>query len=94
MHDAAGVRLACDPKWEAQNFRLGPSGVRDAIAKLQCPITVFAGTENSTTGAEILSLIRQTHPAARTEVVEGATHFLPMERPDLVRQAIHEAVSR
>jgi len=92
--DAEGVRLACDPRWEAQNFRLGPSGVRDAIAKLQCPVIVFAGTENSTTGPEILALIRETHPAAHIEVIEGATHFLPMERPDLVRQAIREAISR
>jgi pimeloyl-ACP methyl ester carboxylesterase len=90
--DPEGVRLACDPRWEAQNFRLGPHGVMDAIARLQCPIAVYAGTENSTTGDEVLALIRERHPSAHIEVIEGATHFLPMERPDLVRVGIQAAV--
>jgi pimeloyl-ACP methyl ester carboxylesterase len=89
-----GVRLACDPKWEAQNFRLGPHGVRQAIMRLQCPITVLAGTENSTTGSEVLDLIKAHNPAARTEIVPGASHFLPMERPELVRGAIRAALGR
>lgn len=92
--DPDGVRLACDPRWEAQNFRLGPHGVADAIAAIRCPITVLAATEASTTGDETLARIRQLHPSARIETVEGATHFLPMERPDLVREAIRAAISQ
>lgn len=92
--DPEGVRLTSDPKWEAQNFRLGPSGITDAIGKIKCPIAVFTGTVESTTGDEVLALIRTHHPAAHIEVVEGATHFLPMEHPDLVRRAIRAALSR
>ncbi|BCW90591.1 2-(acetamidomethylene)succinate hydrolase [Alphaproteobacteria bacterium SO-S41] len=90
--DPDGVRLACDPQWEAQNYRLGPSGIFEAVPTLRCPIAVFAGTVESTTGDEFLSLVRAHHPAARLETIEGATHFLPMEHPDLVRTAIRTAL--
>jgi pimeloyl-ACP methyl ester carboxylesterase len=92
--DPDGVRLACDPAWEAQNYRLGPSGVEDAIARVKCPIAVFTGTVASTTGDEVLALVRAHHPDAHIQIVDGATHFLPMEHPDLVRGAIRAAISR
>lgn len=90
--DPEGVRLACDPLWETQNYRLGPAGVDAAVPRVTCPIAVFAGTEDSTTGPAFLDLVRAHHPAARTEIVQGATHFLPMEHPDLVRKAIRDVL--
>lgn len=92
--DPEGWRLACAPDWEAQNFRLGPPNLRPAIDALECPIALFHAAEGSTTGAPLLDHIRARHPDARIELVPGTTHFLPMERPDLVRAALLEAVSR
>lgn len=92
--DPEGWRLSCAPEWEAQNFKLGPPGLRTAIDALKCPITLFHAEEGSTTGEPLLAYIRARHPTARIERVPGTTHFLPMERPDLVRAALIEAVSR
>lgn len=92
--DPEGVRLACDPAWEAQNYRLGPLGIPAAVPKVRCPIAVFSGTAESTTGEEFLDLVRAHHPNAHLEIIDGASHFLPMEHPDLVRRAIRAALSR
>lgn len=91
--DPEGVRLACDPLWEAANFIMGPAGVLEAIDAVRCPIAVFTAGEGSTTGAEALERLRDRRPDSRIERVAGTTHFLPMERPDLVRAAIREALS-
>ena len=91
--DPEGVRLACDPMWEAANFRMGPAGVQEAVDAVRCPIAVFTAAEGSTTGAPALARLRDRRPDARIDRVPGTTHFLPMERPDLVRAAIREALS-
>ena len=91
--DPEGVRLACDPLWEAQNFSLGPSGVREAIDTVTCPITLLYAGEGSTSRPDILAHLRARHPAARVEQIEGTTHFLPMERPELVRAEIRRALA-
>ena len=91
--DPEGVRLACDPMWEVANFRMGPAGVQEAVDAVRCPIAVFTAAEGSTTGAPALARLRDRRPDARIERVPGTTHFLPMERPDLVRAAIREALS-
>jgi pimeloyl-ACP methyl ester carboxylesterase len=92
--DPEGWRLACAPEWEAQNFRLGPPDLFAAIDALQCPITLLHADEGSTTSDQLRDYIRTRHPSARIERIAGTTHFLPMERPDLVRSALREAISR
>lgn len=92
--DAEGLRLACAPEWEAQNFRLGPPDLFAAIDAVRCAITLLHADEGSTSSGEMLDHIRARHPAAHIERVPGTTHFLPMERPDLVRAALRAAVSR
>ncbi len=92
--DAEGWRLACAPEWEAQNFRLGPPDLLPAIDALECPITILHADEGSTAGQPLLARIKARHPGAHIERVPGTTHFLPMERPDLVRAALTEAISR
>jgi pimeloyl-ACP methyl ester carboxylesterase len=91
--DPEGVRLACTPAWEAQNFRLGPAGVLEAIEALTCPVTILTAAEGSTTGAGALARLRDLRPDARIEQVPGTTHFLPMERPDLVQAALRAAAT-
>lgn len=90
--DPEGVRLTCDPAWEAANFRLGPPPLNDAISAIRCPLTIFQGTEASTTGEPFLERVRAARPDAKITRIEGATHFLPMEQPDLVRASLLEAL--
>jgi pimeloyl-ACP methyl ester carboxylesterase len=79
------VRLACAPAWEAATFRATAYNVARLARKISCPLTVIYGTINSTCrdrGAAELSL---GHPGTRIVKIDGASHFLPMEKPELVR---------
>jgi pimeloyl-ACP methyl ester carboxylesterase len=46
----------------------------------------------STTPPSVADAIRVQRPSARVAVVDGATHALPMERPDRARAAIETAL--
>jgi pimeloyl-ACP methyl ester carboxylesterase len=85
--DAANgeARLACAPAWEAATFRATAYNVARLARRIACPLTVIHGTINSTCrdrGAEELS---RGHPGTRVVKVDGASHFLPMEKPELVQ---------
>lgn len=86
-----GFTLACAPEWEAVNF---------ACYANSNPYAGFAGAggmvrvrraERGSTCSVTESDAALHGPRLRVETVPGSTHFLPMERPDLVRQALAEA---
>jgi pimeloyl-ACP methyl ester carboxylesterase len=81
------VRLACTPAWEAENFRSGPPGISRLARQLRCPLTLIVG-ENGTAREQEVATIMKFHRGTRLVRVPGATHFLPMERPDIVREEI------
>ena len=81
------VRLACAPSWEAENFRSGPPGISRLARQLRCPLTLIIG-ENGTASEQEVANITRLHKPTRVVRVPGATHFLPMERPDIVREEI------
>lgn len=88
------ARLACAPAWEAATFRAAAYNVARLARKISCPLTVIYGTINSTCrdgGAEELS---RGHPGTRIVKVDGASHFLPMENPELVREEIARFANR
>lgn len=67
--------LSCSPVWEASNY--GAQG-HDGLAALEAcsaPVRILKAEIGSTCHAP-------------GEVVPGATHFLPMERPELVRMEL------
>jgi len=80
------VRLACKPAWEAETFRATPYGMARLARRVSCPITVIYGTIASTCRDSEVDIFRST--GARIVKVEGASHFLPMEHPELVRKEI------
>jgi pimeloyl-ACP methyl ester carboxylesterase len=82
------VRLACEPAWEAAAYRGAPFGTAHASRRVKCPITILYGTEASTSRSSEIARISRFQPGARVVRVEGATHFLPMEKPCLVREEI------
>jgi pimeloyl-ACP methyl ester carboxylesterase len=81
------VRLACAPSWEAENFRASPPGISRFARQLRCPLTLIVG-ENGTARDDEVATIMRLHAGTRLVRVPGATHFLPMERPDIVREEI------
>lgn len=93
FHDGpqGGVTLACRPAWEAaiygmQNFDAGAE-----LSRLSRPARIFVGETDSSVGAEARRLVVKL--GLGLETVAGASHFLPMEHPDRVRQALREAAA-
>ena len=87
------VTLACAPGWEASNFGAHNYDAWAAFRESRCPIRILRAEVASTFRlegheAELADLGRVT-----AETVPGTSHFLPMERPDLVRQTLAEVVA-
>ena len=89
FRDAAdGVELACAPEWEAANYAAQAHDSRAALGRAGAPVRILKGERGSTCA------IVHGGPGLDLEAVAGAGHFLPLERPDLVREALLDAVDR
>jgi pimeloyl-ACP methyl ester carboxylesterase len=83
------LRLACSPRWEAANF--AAYCVADpypAVDNPGVPVNIFRAEVHSKCSSEP----SRGDAAVRMEIVPGTTHFLPMERPDVVERGLREAV--
>ncbi|HEY0301750.1 MAG TPA: alpha/beta hydrolase [Rhizomicrobium sp.] len=81
------MRLACDPLWEAAIFRNAPAGIARIASRVRCPLTlIYCG--DGTAREHQVRIIARRHGSARLVKVPGTTHFLPMERPDIVQDEI------
>lgn len=76
------VTLACRPAWEALTYAIHNYDPTDLLLRLQRPVRILVAETGSTVGLEARQF------ATALEVIQGTTHFLPMERPQLVRQAL------
>jgi len=83
-----GFRLRCSPAWESEIFRSAPFGVSRFAARIRCPLTILHGEYGSTSSAGELALIQRLYPQARIVSQKDASHFLPMEYPQAVRDEI------
>jgi pimeloyl-ACP methyl ester carboxylesterase len=87
---SGGVSLTCDPDWEASNYAGQGQDSFAALAAYPGPVDILQAEFGSTfqppagLGPDFGAKVRVTR-------VAGATHFLPMERPDLVRAALTRA---
>lgn len=89
-----GFELACAPAWEASNYRTHNYDPVAAFRLSRRPVRVLAAEQFSTVQlpqAERADLTADGR--IRIETVPGTSHFLPMERPDLVQAALLQAVS-
>jgi pimeloyl-ACP methyl ester carboxylesterase len=83
------MRLACAPKWESEDFRETPLFVPRLASRIVCPVTLMYGDQpGSTCRDSQAAIFRRRAPNARIVKVLGASHFLPMEMPDIVREEI------
>jgi pimeloyl-ACP methyl ester carboxylesterase len=85
------VTLACRPEWEASNFRTHNYDGLAAFRESRCPIRILRAAEGSTCRIEGHEAELAATGRISVETVAGTTHFLPMERPDLVQQTLRDA---
>jgi pimeloyl-ACP methyl ester carboxylesterase len=87
------VTLACTPEWEVSNYVHQDHDSWAAFEASRCPIHILrAERESPGRLDEGLERLEATG-RIRIDTIADTTHFLPMERPALVRAAIREAVA-
>jgi pimeloyl-ACP methyl ester carboxylesterase len=84
------VTLTCAPAWEASNFRTHNYDAFAAFRAARCPIRILKAETASTARIEAIEAELIASGRVSIETVAGTTHFLPMERPDLVRATLAE----
>ena len=82
------VALTCAPAWEASNFTAQGHEPYAAFDVLNIPIRILRAENGSTCRLEGPEPILTRSGKVRVEVVPGTSHFLPMERPDLVVEVL------
>jgi pimeloyl-ACP methyl ester carboxylesterase len=87
--DDGKIELNCTTAWEAANFAAQANDPYAALNETTCPIHILRAEQNSPCHLRMGRLRRLPH--VKLETVPGATHFLPMERPDIVRDALLDA---
>lgn len=85
--DSSGVlKLKCDPASESEIFRIGSNhNLHERLGEVAVPTRLLYGADSTQyrdLGPLILPVFDQAVTTFRK--VEGTTHSLPMERPDLV----------
>lgn len=88
--DDGKVELACAPAWEASNYAAQAHDPWRAMGRLRCPARILRAERGSTARVGDAIRLARRYPWVRAETVAGTSHFLPMERLDLAREAIFE----
>ncbi|RYE01261.1 MAG: alpha/beta hydrolase [Sphingomonadales bacterium] len=89
--DNGQYELSCTPEWEAAVFdahRYRPWAALRRLRKKRIPIIVLQADRDSTSPADVDQRIHNIRPDAAITKVPGTTHFVPMERPYVVRDAL------
>jgi len=84
------VELSCNPEWEAKSFQVAEDTPWEDIRKLHCPSSiVYAnGGAFSTCHQSGVDKYLTLQPTTQVITNSKATHFLPMEQPALVIEAV------
>jgi len=89
--DNGAFALACTPEWEAAVFTAHRYLPWSALAKLRrrrMPIVVLQAEKGSTSRPDTDARFHAVRPDSAVTHVPGTTHFIPMERPYVVRDAL------
>ena len=87
------VELACSPAWEASNFSSHAHDTWGAFEQAKVPIRILKAQEGSTCRDDPRLDALVASGRIQVEMIPGTTHFLPMERPDLVQAELRRAAS-
>ncbi|MCA6330227.1 MAG: alpha/beta hydrolase, partial [Phenylobacterium sp.] len=86
------VELNCPPAWEASNFASHGHDPWPSFDAADVPIRILKAETGSTCRSDGHEAALTASGRIRLEVIPGTTHFLPMERPDLVRSTLLDLV--
>jgi pimeloyl-ACP methyl ester carboxylesterase len=90
-----GWVLKCRPETEAEFYRGATAhGAWARLHEVACPVMLAAGERSASHPWEFLEAMRDRFRDARLEVVPGAGHFLPMERPEAVAALVATQLGR
>ena len=79
--DKNGVYLSCRPEIEAASFKNTEIVATPKIIKgISVPIVLLVAEIGSTTAS--LASFKRLHNLKKLKIIEGGTHFFPMEQPD------------
>jgi pimeloyl-ACP methyl ester carboxylesterase len=62
---------------------------RDLLGSIRCPVQVLCGREDRITPLNCSRHLAENIPGASLEIIDGAGHLLPLERPDEVNRFLH-----
>ena len=82
------VELTCAPEWESANFANQAHDTWAAMRKIRCPVRILRASQGSTCSIDSADAFAAGNPAMTVETIEGTSHFLPIERPDLVAKTL------
>jgi pimeloyl-ACP methyl ester carboxylesterase len=88
LREDGQVELTCAPAWEAANFRAQGHDIWKALDKLKTPLTLIYAGFGSTCRAPAPQLLGERDPQATLLRLGQATHFVPMEYPDVIRREV------
>lgn len=89
--DDGKIELACAPAWEASNYSAQGHDPWSAVRRVTCPVRILKAERGSTCRvADGGRGFARRGQDVTVETVPLTSHFLPMERPDLAREAIFE----
>lgn len=85
------MALRCSPAWESATFAAQRHDLRSALSALKTPAHMLVA-EHGSTAERGLPMVRAHAPGVVCEVVQGSTHFIPMEQPEFVRRRMLELI--
>jgi pimeloyl-ACP methyl ester carboxylesterase len=91
--DGTQVRLRCRKEDEAAVYSQGFS--HNAFAHLHeigCPVALSCGEMTNSFGLPFLEQYAARLATSTVEVLDGLTHFGPLEHPEQVAQSVHDAL--
>ena len=89
--DDGQVELSCAPEWEASNFASHAHDTWGAFEQAKVPIRILRAEEGSTCREDPKLDALVAAGRIEVETIAGTSHFLPMERPDLVQSELRAA---
>ena len=91
-----GIELSCTPEWESMTFKSSSMDTWSFLEEIKVPTFTMAATlvENSgsTFSEEARESLLQLGSSWKLEVIDGASHFLPMEFSDSVVERIQSYI--
>jgi len=81
----AGNDIAC---YEATCAMLGAADLRPLLPRIAAPTRIMVGAEDAATPPAMAQAIAEQIPGAGMEILQGAKHLLPIERPEAAARTI------